>query len=759
PPPRQGEILYAAHDSVYFDHLLRDVAEYYATVSGGAFTLDVDVHPRTVNLPRPMGWYGNHPELGEQPVQLAKDVLDSLAGELDLGAYDTVLLVHAGAGEETDVLGNSPEQIYSTYLDPQDLAEAVQEGILPPAGLPGGIEHVLVLPECEYQDPVPPYGNGMYGSLGVYCYEVGLRLGMLPLVDFTPAGRPDSQGIGTLGLMGYGLFVYAGWSPPHPCAYNKALMGWQTPVVVAPGGSLGLTPAERTGEPAAAARVDIGPQEYWLLEYRLQDPDGDRFWSFDGDLNGNFRRDFWDASEADGIPRPGAKFDPAVDTREWLTGAEWDHFMTENGSSVPGLGGGGSGVYIWHVNEAVIAEAFLAEGNPFNADPQRKSVDVEEADGIQDLDTAEPSRWYLGGDEDPFRGEGNADFGPDTNPRTDTAAGAPTGLRIAGFGPTVLDPRRYPVFVDEAAADTLWARTHADTVAFSVSREATDGPARHAERTFAPGVDLRGSHVLIADLEASGSPAARRQIVLADRGGGVWVLEGDLSEYLDHDGNPATVEPFALGRRAGQPVKWLLPAAVGDLDHDQQPEIVLATADGLYAFDRDGDPVRDPEAGAFGLYRGLDQCLLPPVLVPTVPGPAGDPTVPVAAAVLVRDAGRTHLRLFAGPSADPWTDRDLGDVVPAAAPVHAFGRLWLAVSDTAAGTHALLGCSTAQVLLPEDPAVLSYPLAAAPGPFPVAWGLEPAAGPARWVAVAARDGGGETFFLDEALQPVGAALA
>ncbi|MFN2370631.1 MAG: hypothetical protein ABR506_05675, partial [Candidatus Krumholzibacteriia bacterium] len=572
PPPMQDEIHYAAHDSLFFAHLMRDVTEYYRVVSGGAFTLSVDVHRRTVNLPHPMAFYGDHPELGEQPVLLAKDVLDSLAGQIDLDAYDTVILVHAGAGEETDVLGDSPEQIYSTYLDPQDLAEAVAEEILPPDGLPGGIEHVLVLPECEYQDAVPPYGSGMYGSLGVYCYEIGLRLGMLPLVDFTPAGRPDNQGIGTLGLMGYGLFVAAGWNPPHPCAYNKALMGWQQPVPVMPGESFALTPAERTGEPAAAARVDIAPREYWLLEYRLQDPDGDRFWSFGGDLNGNFRRDFWDASEADGVPRPGAKYDPAEDTREWLVGAEWDHYMTENGANdiitagdaTLALGGGGSGIYIWHVDEGVIAAAAAADGNPYNADPARKSVDVEEADGIQDLDSAEPSRWYLGGDDDAFRAEGNATFGPDTNPRTNTAAGAPTGLRIAGIGPTVREPRLYPVILDAATGDTIWARVHADTVAFTVSREPTDGPVRHAEHTFAPGVDLRGSHVLVADLEAAGSPAAPRQIVVADRDGGVWVLDGDLREHLDHDGDPATVEPFARGLRAGEPVAWLLPPAAGD---------------------------------------------------------------------------------------------------------------------------------------------------------------------------------------------------
>ena len=83
PPPMQTEIYYAAHDSVFFDHLLRDVADYYDDVSGGVFTLNFTIHPRVVNLPHPMGFYGDHPENGEQPIRLAADVVDSLDAEID----------------------------------------------------------------------------------------------------------------------------------------------------------------------------------------------------------------------------------------------------------------------------------------------------------------------------------------------------------------------------------------------------------------------------------------------------------------------------------------------------------------------------------------------------------------------------------------------------------------------------------------------------------------------------------------------------
>ncbi len=108
-----------------------------------------------------MAYYGNHPEFGEQKFLLAADVVAAFDDEVDFSLYDTVVIVHAGAGEETDVLGDSPEQIYSGYLSPEDFEAAVEEEILAEAWIPatdadGGevrLTQFLILPETEYQDP------------------------------------------------------------------------------------------------------------------------------------------------------------------------------------------------------------------------------------------------------------------------------------------------------------------------------------------------------------------------------------------------------------------------------------------------------------------------------------------------------------------------------------------------------------------------------------------------------------------------------
>ncbi|MFT7698352.1 MAG: M6 family metalloprotease-like protein, partial [Candidatus Krumholzibacteriia bacterium] len=524
PPPQQTDRLYAAHDSLFFDHMMSKVSDYYTTVSGGKLKVNYTVHPRVVNLPEPMGFYGNHPEEGDQQLLLAANVVERLLAEIDFTLYDTYILVHAGAGEETDILANSPEQIFSTYLNPDDFALAVEDGILaqpylPAPGFPEGtgIDRVLILPETEQQDPVGGFGGG-FGSLGVYCFEVGLHLGMLSLSDFTPSGRPDSQGIGQYGLMGFGLFVGLGFIPPHPCAYNKLLMGWIDPYEADASafGTYGLTPANNPESPTASARVSITGQEFWLLEYRLQDPNGDRRYSFADDKNGNGLPDFWDADSETGDGRPTGKFDAATDSLERVIDAEWDFAMSENSARGFGELGWGSGVYVWHIDEGVVLDVFSEPRNLFNADPNRKSVDLEEADGIQDLDSRQPSPFALGGDNDSFRGEFANTFSPTTLPRTDTSGGAYTGIIFSEFSPVVADSFLTPLFID-ANNDTFWAFDYADTMKFTLQTELSGaGPVLAARREFPAGVDLRGSHVLLGDLDQLGGTS---EIILAGRAG------------------------------------------------------------------------------------------------------------------------------------------------------------------------------------------------------------------------------------------------
>ena len=62
PTSRQSSFYYAAHDSVYYDHLLTDVRDFFVAASGGRFDLDFDLRAEVPLLEQPMGYYGNHPD-------------------------------------------------------------------------------------------------------------------------------------------------------------------------------------------------------------------------------------------------------------------------------------------------------------------------------------------------------------------------------------------------------------------------------------------------------------------------------------------------------------------------------------------------------------------------------------------------------------------------------------------------------------------------------------------------------------------------
>ncbi len=761
PPPRQSDFYYAAHDSLYFAHVMADVAAYYTAVSGGRFVFECKVIADVTNLPRPMGWYGNPQDEDERPVLLARDVVLASDASVDFSLYDTVVLIHAGAGEETDILNNSPEQIYSTYLSPEDFALAFEDSVIAQPFLitddigPGGeqvvVEHVLVLPETEFQDP---YGSfaGYFGSLGVYCFEVGLRLGMLSLSDFTPAGSPDSQGVGEFDLMGYGLFVAAGFIPCHPSAFNKLLMGWAEPYRIEPGAmaTYRLDPIETAEGDSALAQVEIGGREYWLLEYRLQDPDGNRIFSFAGDLNGNNIPDFYDADSIYGDGTPTSFFDPASDLREWLVGAEWDFFMSENAARLPGVKGAGSGVYVWHVDEGVVQDVIDAGSNLFNADPGRKSVDLEEADGIQDLDSRQPrddisAAVLLGGDHDSFRAEGNDTFGSDTRPDTRSTGGAWTGVVIDRFSSVVLDSsvtvETYPVAVID----------YADSMRFRCRRdEAPAGGPRFAATRQLGGVDLRGSHLLAVDLDAE--PDGRLETVAIGSRGEVFAFEPDLAEHCDGDGDPQTIGVLALGTDAeGAPARWTGPAAAGFLaGAPGGPHIVTTAAGGVYAFrGADGAEVADGDGDAEsrGLLAPLVACSLPPVLVPLDDAAVGyAPAGEVVVAVVESVGAGTRLRLIDGAGADWAPPLELGRFVAASAPTPTESDgLALAGVDTATGLVELRLVDWRAA--PGPRLVASFALTVRPGPWPI---VSCRVGNLRGAIVSGREGEAETIWWESA---------
>ncbi|HSG88270.1 MAG TPA: hypothetical protein VLA56_03605, partial [Pseudomonadales bacterium] len=343
--------------------------------------------------------------------------------------------------------------------------------------------------------------------------------------------------------------------------------------------------------------------------------DGDLFFSFD-DLNGNHLPDFFDADSANGDGTPTGPFEPGVDSWESTLGAEWDWFMSENGARSPDgcMRAGGSGLYIWHVDERIIADAVLSGQNVVNSDRARRGVDVEEADGIQDLDSPRPSTYFLGWDGDSWRGEGNHDFGPDSDPSSDSADGTPTGIRIHEMQTVGTDTTR----VEPFCASIHYRKA----LRFRVDFEVADpqAPALAARRILdAPAF---AGELKLADLgtdPGDATPDGIPEIVHAGRDGRIYAWQGDLSEWTDGDGDPASAGVLAQADAGAGPPTFVGAAAIADLGADGRVEILAHADDGLYAFRSDGSEWSDGDVDASTFGRAVpfagSHAIGPPLIV------------------------------------------------------------------------------------------------------------------------------------------------
>jgi len=522
----------AAHDSLYFENELRHAREYFAGASIGRFTLDTELLPGVYRLSRPESYYGEDGSWDVRISEMLMEVVEGLDSLVDFSGFDAVALIHAGSGQETDFNGDSPGQIWSGFIDPAEMAEVLADTLGTPGvptadslrGEPFFVDNVIVWPEDASQD------GRTFGSLGIYVYQIGLRIGMLPLFDTTPSGFPDSQGIGQFGLMGYGLYNAVGFVPAFPCAFQRYLMGWVEPAVVGGDADVRLKDINLAGgSDTTLVRVPLTPSEYYLVSNRVHD------------TNFNGRFDFVDI-DLDGIP----------DNADTLLGAEFDYFLTST-TNPPGLTG--SGILIWHVDESVIVSA-IGEGGYPNDDSSRKGVDLEEADGIQDLD--KPGGLHsFGSYDDAFREGNNTRFGPATNPSTRDNGGIPTGILLDGIsGPgTVMN------FIVRFEPTVAYVRTDFEGIIGDLSPIPAD-------------LDLDG----VIDLVI----AADTGLVLAAYGAGSsgWDAGIDTLAYV----------PDAL---------WTGPPILCDAGGDGEPEIFITTMDGrLFAFQRGGSPypIGDPSS-------------------------------------------------------------------------------------------------------------------------------------------------------------------
>jgi len=567
------------HDSTYFANELRHVAEYFSGASRKHLVIRWEVTGKVYGVPEKMGYYGDDDLQDGRAVEMMESVIDSADDDVDFSLYDTVMLIHAGAGQETDVADDSRVQLWSSFYSRGDIGDAFPDSAV--YGLPTNderdgepflVDNFMLVPESSSQD------DYTIGSLGVWAFEVASRIGLIPLFDSTPAGAADSRGAASYDLMAQGLFnghvtpdliLWPGFVPGFPSVFNRLLAGWIDPLVVEGDGTYTIRDINSPlpGD-TACIKIPITESEYYLVVNRVHDANFDSLFTF-GDLDSNFF--------------PG--------NADSLGGAEFDFFLTVLSDPFvvkpdPNWDGAlrifldtGTGMYIWHVDENVIRQ-MAATGHLPNDFASQKGVDLEEADGVQDLDgLGDP--FSFGSHFDSFRLGNNTTFGPATKPATVSNSGASTGITVGDISRT--------------------GRLMTCTISFAPPYEET-------RTRWVSGGSYQPPSLI--DLDGDGG----LEIVAFGDTANVYAFDAEGLEFVDLDSNPQTIEPYIVAPGA----RWIGAPAFGDIDGDDAPEIVACDERGaVYAWNGNGTEVfdgdSDPSTSGI-LYRG-DPIASPPMLV------------------------------------------------------------------------------------------------------------------------------------------------
>lgn len=402
------------HDKAYYERLLFHMSSYWQDASHGQYTLTEDnytVWHEVITAPNTMGYYGEDGENGQQIELICELVLDVIAlvdDDIDFNNYDAIILIHAGAGQETDT--TKTEQIYSTFLSRRSLQAGIdpENDDFPGIATNDGIylKEFSIIPETENQPDIQP-GDQLYGMMGVINHNFGHQIGLPTLFDNNP-NSPTSYGIGGYGVMGTGVWNANGYVPPLPCAWSRYYLGWEEDIIELDASADGLNltfPMAKDETTPKLYKLKITEEEYFLIENRQQNPDGSTYVNAEGDTVASFT---FATIDNQPVYPPGnlnagqPRFDFMHNS---YLGCEWDFYLPGHGfSSNPA--DDGSGILIWHIDENVINAKFDPdfEMNQINGDASHKGVDLEQASGIQTLDNNYYG-WqsFYGSKDDAFR--------------------------------------------------------------------------------------------------------------------------------------------------------------------------------------------------------------------------------------------------------------------------------------------------------------------------------------------------------------------
>lgn len=371
------------HDSAYFaDHFIF-AQNYFRKASNGKQFIKATVLGIVVTLSKQMREYAplnNNLPLANMIEETWKNI-DTLYPGFPFSNYDMFVVFHAGVGKDVDLratLGYDPTpydlpSLYFNLSAFKNVFGATFEGIAVQNST-FKIKNTAVLPETEVRK-IPSIGGDFtlkLGMNGLLVASIASHLGLPDLFD-TETGK---TAIGRFGMMdGQSIFSFSGMCPPEPSAWEKIYMGWATPIEVYGNRTLSAPAASlyETGNDTIY-KIPISAKEYFLVENRQRDANANGStvtMKWNGQIiTKTFLRDenYYSNTNIDSIY--GIVLD--IDELDW---------------SLPGIINANNnyhgGILIWHIDETIIDKNLAV--NKINANPYRRGVDLEEADGSQDI--------------------------------------------------------------------------------------------------------------------------------------------------------------------------------------------------------------------------------------------------------------------------------------------------------------------------------------------------------------------------------------
>ena len=421
------------HNKAYFEAHLEFVKNYYQKVSGGKLPVVYAVLPDTFSVSKTMRNYSpaNNSSDFTNVADFSKEVwnlADAKYPAFNFGGYNVFIIFHAGVGRDVTLPGSlgTEKDIPSIYLGLNALKEIYGDNFngFPVSNNNFSISNSIIIPETESRELSSVGGEILFeiSINGLLAASVASYLGLPDLFD-TETGL---SAIGRFGLMdGQSIFAYNGLFPPEMSAWEKMYLGWLTPLTLSPGDyKINLTTNQAAAlSDTVAVKIPISSTEYYLVQNRNRDAHADgaiiKYISNGTSFTRTLYKDTTGFYSYDTDSLQGVVTD--VDEFDW---------------AVPG-----SGILIWHIDENIINQNIA--DNKINVDKENRGVDLEEADGIQDI--GEKFQDILG---DVFVGEGGPEdlwfqgndskfyenkFSKDTRPKSITNSGANSLITISNF--------------------------------------------------------------------------------------------------------------------------------------------------------------------------------------------------------------------------------------------------------------------------------------------------------------------------------------